>query len=76
MTRYLIYDNENGVGAYILEEEEDALAFMEELMDELGDYPDNVHGFLLTSDDVFDAEKKPHVMRLWSDEWEERKKDD
>lgn len=70
--RYLIYDNSNGVGVYVLDEEEDALAFAEELADELGDDVTEPDIYLLTTEDVFDAEKKPHAMRLWSDEWEER----
>lgn len=72
MKRYLIYDNDNGVGAYQLEEDEDAIAFAENLLWELDDDPnsDEVNIFLLTVDNPADVEMMPNVIRIWEDEWE------
>lgn len=72
MNRYLIYDNHNGVGAYRLEEDEDATQYAENLMEQLDDNPnsENVNIFLLTVDNPDDIEMLPQVIRVWEDEWE------
>lgn len=72
MNRYLIYDNDNGVGAYLLEDDEDAIKFAENLLLELEDDPNSpeVNIFLLTTDNPNDVDMLPQVCRIWEDQWE------
>jgi hypothetical protein len=74
MNRYLIYDNENGVGAYALSEDDDAEQFAVDLMEELEDDPNSsgVNIFELIVDNPDDVEMLPNVRRVWNVEWEDQ----
>lgn len=72
MIRYLIYDNDNGVGAYLLEEGQDAEEFAQGLVDELGDDPTSgdVNVFMVFVDEPDNPTASPHVQRVWKEEWD------
>ena len=72
MTRYLIYDNDNGVGAYLLKEDVDIEEFAQELVDELGDDPasGDVNVFVIDVDNPKDVGWLPVVFRVWKEEWD------
>ncbi len=68
MNRYLIYDNDNGVGAYLLNEGEDAEERAQKLLNLLGDNPDHINVYMLELNTYGDIEEMPNIVRVWKGE--------
>lgn len=74
MIGYIIYENDNGIEVYEMDEGENAEAFVKRKVEELEDDPQYINVYILSINEPIGLFYKPEVMRIWLEEWEKEEK--